>query len=87
MPDSYEVNGIVFFKQPYKVNCMDWVADHLDCDTVVEHTSINNKLIMVLCYAVAKKYNAALEKVRDEKFGKDYIMRGMNSKEVQCVES
>ena len=32
MPQTYEKDGIIYFKEPYEVDYADWIFEHLDCD-------------------------------------------------------
>lgn len=78
--------GIIYLLTPLKINYSDWAFDHLDCDTIIQKDETNADDIVVLCYAKSKEYNSYLRKVRTDEFPNDMIMRGVDSREVGCID-
>ena len=82
MPETYEKDGIVFFVEPYKANKIDWIYDHLDCDTVYREDEKYSNTVYIICYAKDSKYNEKLYEVKKNSYQDDILMRGVSSREV-----
>lgn len=92
MAESYEKNGIIYFKTPYKVSCTEWVMSHLDCDSLVTAESLeleDDDIVYVRCYARSKEYNrrlrfeVLLKELRDEDLR---VLGNFSSEEVNCID-
>lgn len=87
-PETIERDGIIFFKEPYKVNGLTFAHTHLDCDAIFIKEPTYNKVKQIVCYAADKSYNTRL----NELFIKDYkgrgykLLVGISSKEVNCID-
>ena len=44
MNDKYEKDGIIYFKTPFEVDYSDWLAKHLDCDSIIK--SIDGDIVL-----------------------------------------
>ena len=65
MSETYEKGGVIFFKEPYRVDCIDWAASHENCYSVVSEKSEYvdegcGEVFFVYCYASTPKYNDIL---------------------------
>ena len=85
MEERYEKDGIVYFKKPYKVKRSDWIGKHLDCDSIVDRDSINDKYILVICYASSEEFNIELKRLRDKKYPNHLLLVGISSDEINCI--
>ena len=52
MSDRYESDGIIYFKEPYRADYSTWLAEHLDCDTIISEFDFDNSIVCVICYAM-----------------------------------
>lgn len=79
MPETYERDGVIFFKEPYKASMTEWVGTYLDCDAIVDNIDYDRDTIFV--YAYSKDY----EKIRNLK-GERQILGSLSSQEVNCID-
>lgn len=79
MPETYEKDGIIYFREPYKANMTEWTVEHLDCDALVDNIDYDNDTVLV--YAYSKDY----EKIKRVK-GKYQILGSLSSQEVNCID-
>lgn len=86
MNDRYEIDGIIYFKSPFEVDYLDWLAKHLDCDSVIEKETSYSDVVHVICYARTSDYNKNLRAVKNMKYPDDKILQGLSSEEVNCID-
>lgn len=86
MSDKYEKDGIVYFKTPFKVDYSEWLAKHLDCDSIIKRGDNSSDSVIIVCYASSSSYNRSLRNLRDKKYPNDKIMHGLSSMEVNCID-
>lgn len=79
MPETYEKDGIIYFKEPYKANMTEWVGTYLDCDALVDNIDYDSDTVLV--YAYSKDY----ERIKRIK-GKHQILGSLSSQEVNCID-
>lgn len=36
MVETYEKEGVIYFKEPYRTNMTEWTQEHLDFDALVK---------------------------------------------------
>lgn len=86
MPETYEKNGIIYFKVPYKINFNQWLKSNLDCDSVVKSQRRYSPVGEIVCYAKDKNYNIRLQ---EEYAGMDSdvyaLLRCMSTEEVNSI--
>lgn len=86
MPETYEKNGIVYFKEPYRINFNKWLENHLDCDSVVKSQIRYSPEGDIVCYAKNKDCNIQLH---EEYAGMDSdryaLLRCMSTEEVNSI--
>lgn len=85
MPETYEKDGIIYFKEPYKVKVSEWGFDILGCNTVIKDDSWSDNYITVYCYASKPEYNSILRKVKNEKYKGCKILHGIDPSEVNSI--
>ena len=86
MKNTYEIDGIIFFVEPQKFKYIDWLNEHLDCDSIVTLETTACDPVGIICYAKSEEYNRNLAKLRDERFPNHAILVGYSSKEVNCID-
>lgn len=79
MPETYEKDGIIYFKEPCKVNMTKWTEEHLDFDTLVSSVDFENDTAVVIAYS---KELSKLRKIK----GSYQILGGLSTKEVNCID-
>jgi len=84
------VNGIIYFEEPYIVNFVTFGYDHLDCDSIITRRSaLSGKAeVELICYASSKEYNNRLRELINTRYnGNDYcIMQRISSEEASCID-
>ena len=73
---TQNVEPITVLDKPLKVDIMEWVFQHPDCDTIYEKSGDGQK-IYVFAYSNSKEGNQVLLKYRDEKMKEKRLMAGM----------
>lgn len=86
MPQTYEKDGIIYFKEPYEVDYADWIFEHLDCDCIITEESVHSDMICVLCFAKDENFNSYLRHIQKTKYPNGKIFRGMGAEEVNCID-
>ncbi len=86
MNDKYEKDGIIYFKTPFEVDYSDWLAKHLDCDSIIKRGNNGSDMISIICYASNSYYNKDLRDLRNTLYPNDKIMHGLSSMEVNCID-
>ena len=87
MSETYEKDGIIYFKEPYKTDLWEWLDTHIGVDTlfVQNRQALDNDVIYVLAYAKDKSYNAKLNEINQSR--KDTsLFRGISEKEVCAID-
>ncbi|MDE6622678.1 MAG: hypothetical protein K2K74_19740 [Lachnospiraceae bacterium] len=79
MPETYEKDGVVYFREPYKVSMTEWVCTYLDCDALVDHIDYDSDTVLV--YA----YSKDLEKIKAVR-GTYQILGSLSSQEVNSID-
>ena len=68
--------GIFEFSMPQEVEAGQWMADHLDCDTIIDD---HGKKLLVYAFVVKPEFNFELEKLQEKKYKSQYILKGISS--------
>lgn len=94
MPETYEKEGIIYFKEPYKTSGSEWVLSHLDCDSLITQTSFDESqdedVAYIRCYAKNEAYNDRLRsyvrpiELKEENLG---VLCAFSSLEVNCIDA
>ena len=79
----HEENGIVYYDEPYRVNYLDFLYQHLDCDAIIKRDDAGTyENVQIVAYSVAKEKNELLWRIFREKYtGSDYVIGSHISKE------
>ena len=86
MPETYEKNGVIYFREPYKINFTQWLESHLDCDSVVKSQMQYSPMGEVICYAKDKKYNVRLQEEFAEMDSNLYaLLRCLSTEEINSI--
>lgn len=99
MPETYEKNGIIYFKEPYGADALQWAFSHRDCDSLVllksdfdEGTGCG-EAIHVVCYASRPEFNDRMESLLETleypeplRIHRGYVPFGRNQSPVFRVE-
>lgn len=86
MPETYEKNGIIYFKEPYRINFSQWLENHLDCDSVVKSQIQYSPVGEIICYAKNKEYNIRLQEEYSDMDSDRYaLLRCMSTEEVNSI--
>lgn len=75
MVETYEKDGIIYFKEPYTTNMTEWTEGHLDFDALVSSVDFDKDTAVVIAYS---KDSEKLKKIR----GNNKILGGLSTKEV-----
>lgn len=75
MVETYERDGIIYFKEPYTTNMTEWTEGHLDFDALVSSVDFDKDTAVVIAYS---KDSEKLKKIR----GNNQILGGLSTKEV-----
>ncbi|MDE7267323.1 MAG: hypothetical protein K2N89_07660 [Lachnospiraceae bacterium] len=75
MLETYEKDGIIYFKEPYSTNMTEWTEGHLDFDTLISSVDFDKDIAVVVAYS---KDTEKLKKIR----GNYQILGGLSTKEV-----
>ena len=79
MPETYEKDGIIYFKEPYRTNKTEWTEAHLDFDALISSVDFNKDIAVVVAYL---KDSKKLREIR----GNYHILGGLTTREVKCVD-
>ena len=87
MVETYEKEGIVYFKEPYKTNLWEWLDTHIGIDTlfVRNRQALDNNIMYVLAYAKDKTYNAKLSEINKSRQDTS-LFRGISEEEVCSID-
>ena len=87
MVETYEKEGIVYFKEPYKTNLWEWLDTHIGIDTlfVKNRQALDNNIMYVLAYAKDKTYNAKLSEINKSRQDTS-LFRGISEEEVCSID-
>ena len=87
MPNTKEIDGIIYFDEPLKHDCIDWALTHLDCDTIIKDGDDVDDPVEIICYASSEEYNSELRKIFNEKYKNDgyIILQHISSLEVNTI--
>lgn len=86
MPETFEKNGIIYFKEPYKISFNKWLENHLDCDSVVKNQRQYSPIGEIICYAKNKDYNFQLQAAYSEMDSDMYaLLRCISTEEVNSI--
>ena len=81
-----EKNGIIYFAQPFRIDFMEWLYTHLDCDSIIEKQTTYSNLISVLCFAKSKEFNTRLREVRRNEYPDASVLRGVDAREANSID-
>lgn len=60
MPETYEEGNLIFFKEPYKVNSVNWILSHKGCKAVIIDFDVKSPDVNIVAYPKSKEYNIDL---------------------------
>lgn len=88
MNETYERDGIIYFKEPHKTDLWEWLNAHIGIDTlfVRNRKALDNDIIYVLAYAKDKSYNAKLSEINKSREDTS-LYRGIAEEEVCSIDS
>ena len=88
MFETYEKDGIIYFKEPYRTNLWEWLDSHIGVDTLFirNRQDLDNNIINVLAYAKVKEYNAKLNEINKSREDTS-LFRGICEEEVCSIDS
>jgi len=79
MPETYEKDGIIYSKEPYRTNMTEWTEEYLDFDALISSVDFDKDIAVVAAYLRDSK---KLRKIR----GNYRILGGLTTREVKCVD-
>lgn len=86
MSETYEKDGIIYYREPYKISFNKWLENHLDCDAVVKSQMQYSPVGEVVCYAKNKNYNTQLQEAYGEMDSDMYaLLRCISTEEVNSI--
>lgn len=85
MPETYEKDNIIYFKEPFEVDYSDWIFKHLDCDCIITEESLHSDIICILCFAKDASANSYLRYIQKTKYPNSKIFRGVGFEELRGV--
>ena len=85
MPETYEKDGVIYFKEPYRTNMTEWLESHIDCDVLATDVDFNNCILSVIAYPSCSENNGKLIKLKSA-FKNARVLQGMLSEEVDCID-
>ena len=71
------MDNIVILEKPIMARTMDWEFAHPDCDSIIDDSDVDDKII-ILAYAANKDGNLELERYRDQYFVDKEILVGIS---------
>ena len=88
MAETYEKEGILYFKEPFQSDLVEWSDDHLGLNTIILKNSedFGNRIIHVVAVSTDKSYNDALFDVKKTLNGVEILM-GVPEEEVNSIDS
>lgn len=88
MGETYEQEGIVYFKEPYRTDLWEWLDAHIGRDTlfVRNRQALDNDIIYVVAYAKEKSFNAKLSEINKSREDTS-LYRGISEEEVCSIDS
>lgn len=88
MGETYEQEGIVYFKEPYRTDFWTWIDGHIGIDTlfVRNRQALDNDIIYVVAYAKDKSFNAKLSEINKNREDTT-LVRGIPEEEVCAIDS
>ncbi len=51
MVETYEKEGTIYFKEPYRTNMTEWTQEHLDFDALVSSVDFDEDIAVVIAYS------------------------------------
>ena len=85
MPETYEKDGVIYFKEPYRTNMTEWLESHIDCDVLATDLDFNNCILSVIAYPSSSENNGKLIKLKSA-FKNARVLQGMLLEEVDCID-
>lgn len=82
------VEGIVYYKEPVKVDYVEYGYAHLDCDAIIIQNPDNVYEIYVVCEPIAPEYCDKLLKLFKEEYTDEKYLyyHGITSGEVNSID-
>ena len=80
MQNSIENKGIIIFDEPLKVGFIEWIENHVDCDSITTGKYLPNGKIYIVAYATSEEYNDELVKLNGERCSEYPILCGASGK-------
>ena len=75
---------ITILEHPIVAEYIQWVIDHPECDTIIEHIG-NGPTMRVFAFAQTKTANKALRRYRKEHFPDKRILMGMTKDGISSI--
>lgn len=87
MSETYEKEGIIYFKEPFKTDFWEWIDEHVGIDTlfVKNPVELEKDIIYVLAYAKDKSYNVKLSEINKSRQDTT-LVRGIPEEEVHAID-
>lgn len=65
-------DGIAFYEEPYTIDYLVFVSEHLDCDSIIKDNQDYDDIVQVIAFATKEEFNDTLKDVLDTKFSNGY---------------
>lgn len=88
MAETYEKEGILYFREPLQSDLVEWSDTHLGLNTIILKNSedFGRRIIHVVAVPTDKNYNDALFNVKKNLKGVE-ILIGIPEEEVNSIDS
>lgn len=75
MPDTYEKDNLIFFKEPYKVDAIAWGIAHSGCKALIlKRTDYNTCDVSIVAFPKSKEFNIDLYSILESNRDKYMIL-------------
>ena len=87
MGETYEKDGIIYFRQPYRSDLVEWSDSHLGLNTIIlkRDDDFKNKVINVVAVSTDESHNDILFDVK-KGLGEVEILIGIPAEEVNSID-
>jgi len=87
MAETYEKDGIIYFKEPYKSDLVEWNDTHLGLNAIIlkNDEDFSHRIINVVAVSTHKDFNDMLFDVKKTLKGVE-ILIGIPDEEVNCID-
>ncbi len=88
MSETYEKDGIIYFKEPFRADFWEWIDEHIGVDTmfIKNPVELEEDIIYVVVYAKDKGNNAKLSEINRSRQDTT-LVRGIPEEEVCSIDS